>query len=62
MAVDLNNSERLLLKRLVKQELRKAQTEPHPKVVFENGSQKLAKRKYGLKTLTTLYELENKLK
>ena len=57
--MDFNKQELAMLKKLVKEEIRKAQTTPFP-THGVNG--KKPRNKYGLTTLTTLYGLESKLK
>ena len=60
--MEINNSERLLLLKLVREDIRKAQLEKGPVHTFNGSSYKKPSRKYGIKKLTTLYELELKLK
>lgn len=56
--MDLQNNERILLLKLVKEDIRKAQNEKDPTFGI-NG--KKPRKKYGLSKLTTLYDIESKL-
>ena len=60
--MELQNNERLLLLSLVKEDLRKAQLEKDPSYSFNGKSYVKPKRKYGIKRLTALYEIESKLR
>ena len=60
--MELANNERVLLLGLVKKALREGQVEKRPTYSWDGKKYNKPKREYGLKTMTTLYELESKLK
>lgn len=55
--MELENSERIMLRGLVKEQIKKASTETQP---CNNGDKK-TRKKYGIRRMTTLYELLKKL-
>lgn len=59
--MELNIKERIILVKLVKEEIRKGQMEAKPKPYFDGRGYTKRRKKYGSKTLETLYELETKL-
>jgi hypothetical protein len=58
----LDNKERMLLLGLVREQIRVGETEGNPTHQWDGKSYKKPRRKYGLAKMTTLYELETKLK
>ena len=60
--MDLENNERVLLLGLVKEAIRQGQLEKSPQYSWDGKKYSKPRKKYGIKTLTTLYELECKLK
>ena len=61
MDIELKNNERILLLGYVKEDIRKAQLEKDPTYSWDGKKYSKPRRKYGIKKLTTLYELESKL-
>ena len=59
--MELENKERILLLGLVKEQIRKGNTEGMPTHQWDGKSYKKPRKKYGLAKMTTLYELEIKL-
>ena len=64
MQIELSEPQRKALKRLVKQELIKANNYKDPGYSFDNyaGGYRKPRSKYGIKAIERLYELENLLK
>jgi hypothetical protein len=60
--MNLENNERVLLLGLVKEAIRQGQLEKSPQYFWDGKKYNKPRKKYGIKTLTTLYELESKLK
>lgn len=60
--MDLENNERVILLGLVKEAIRQGQLEKSPQYSWDGKKYNKPRKKYGIKTLTTLYELESKLK
>ena len=59
--MELENSERILLLGLVKEQIRSGNTEGNPTHKWDGKSYKKPRKKYGIAKMTTLYELEMKL-
>jgi hypothetical protein len=60
--MELENNERLLLLGLIKKSIREGETEKQLLYSWDGKQYSRPKKKYGIKTMTTLYELESKLK
>ena len=61
--MELQNKERLLLLKLVKEQIRNGNSENDSKLKWWDGHKYVKPRKeYGLAKMTTLHELESKLK